>query len=75
MMGKEAVGDYCPQHSGLAVDIKTLKENDKDQWDAINRLRNRPPIWATAIISLLCFLLGCSLTYAGLITRLTGLIK
>lgn len=40
-------------------------ENDK-QWDAINQLRNRPPVWATVVISLLTFLLGCSLTYAGL---------
>ncbi len=37
-------------------------EKDKDeQWKAIDRLRNRLPNWATAVISLLTFLLGCSL--------------
>lgn len=38
--------------------IETLKESDKDQWEAINKLRNRLPNWATVVISLLTFLLG-----------------
>ncbi|MBA7608067.1 hypothetical protein ES703_15242 [subsurface metagenome] len=43
-----------------------LEKNDEDQWDAINQLRNRLPVWATMIISLLTFLLGCSITYAAI---------
>lgn len=38
--------------------IDTLKKNDIDQWDAINKLRNRLPIWATLLVSSLTFLLG-----------------
>ena len=36
--------------------IKTLEDDSKMQWEAIDKLRNRPPIWATAVISLLTFL-------------------
>ncbi len=52
------------------TEVIALKESDEKQWQAITKLQNRPPIWATAVISLLTFLLGCSLTYAGLIVRL-----
>jgi len=64
--------DFCREHSRLATEIENLKENNKEQWTAINKLRNRLPTWATAAISLLTFLLGCSVTYAGLLIRLAG---
>lgn len=35
-----------------------LKESDKELWSAVNVLRNRLPVWATIVISLLTFLLG-----------------
>lgn len=44
--------------------IKTLKESDERQWIAIDRLRNRLPIWATTLISILTFAIGCVSTYA-----------
>ncbi len=50
--------------------IETLKASDERQWQAIEKLQNRLPLWATMIISLLTFLLGCSFTYAGLIIRM-----
>lgn len=53
--------------------IIKLEEDNEDQWKVINQLRNRPPVWATAIISLLTFLLGCSITYAALIIRVVKL--
>lgn len=53
----------CGEHE---VRLDHLEYENKEQWEAINHLRNRPPVWATVVISLLTFLLGCSLTYAGL---------
>ncbi len=44
--------------------IKTLKESDEKQWEAIERLQNRLPIWATTLISILTFAIGCVSTYA-----------
>lgn len=44
--------------------LGTLEKETEDQWTAINRLRDRLPVWATVVISLLTFLLGCALTYA-----------
>jgi len=44
--------------------IETLKENDEKQWAAIERLQNRLPLWATTLISILTFAIGCVTTYA-----------
>lgn len=52
--------------------ISRLETDTVEQWTAINQLRNRLPGWATAVISLLTFLLGCSVTYAGLVLRMVG---
>jgi hypothetical protein len=44
-----------------------LEQSDKEQWIAISHLRHRLPTWATAIISLLTFLLGCSVTWIAIL--------
>lgn len=59
----------CTVCSGLQADIVTLKESDRDQWTAINALRNRLPLWATGVISLLTFICG------GLLTALAVALK
>jgi len=55
------------------IDIKRrvieLEKSDSLLWQAIEKLQNRLPIWATAIISLLTFLLGCSLTYVAILSK------
>ena len=51
------------------VDIPELKGVDGEQWTAINNLRNRLPTWATAIISLLSFLLGIAVSYIAFLSR------
>ena len=65
------MSEVCDAHSGILADVKQLQKDTDDQWTAINLLRNRLPAWATIVISLLTFLLGCSLTYAGLAQRMT----
>lgn len=62
----------CNEHSGCLKAIETLEQSDKDQWEAIKKIQNRPPVWATAVISLLTFLLGCSATYTGVVLKLLG---
>ena len=44
--------------------IQTLKDSDKMQWAAIEKLQNRLPVWATLVFSLLTFAIGCVSTYA-----------
>lgn len=58
--------DQCDAHSGIVTEIANLKLSDSKQWIAIEKIQTRPPIWATAVISLLTFLLGCSLTWAAM---------
>lgn len=50
--------------AGHAEAIITLKDSDEKQWKAIERLQNRLPLWATTLISILTFAIGCVTTYA-----------
>jgi len=52
--------------------IRNLKASDIKQWDAIEKLQNRLPIWATTVISVLTFFTGCTLTYAVMLARIRG---
>ena len=65
----------CDEHSGCLKAIENLEKSDTQQWEAIKRIQSRPPVWATALISLLTFLFGCSVTYASLIAKLSELAK
>ena len=62
--------EQCPAHSGIESEIKMLKESDKLQWVAIDKVMNRLPAWGTIIISLLTFLLGASVTYASMAIKI-----
>jgi len=50
-------------------DIETLKDSDVKQWATIEKLRNRLPIWATTLISLLTFSIGCTITYSVMLAK------
>lgn len=56
-----SVNEYCPEHSGFESRMETLENSDVRQWDAIERLQNRLPVWATLFISFLTFLLGAAI--------------
>ena len=58
------MSDECALGAVHTEAIKTLKESDEKQWEAIEKLQNRLPIWATTIISILTFAIGCVSTYA-----------
>ena len=63
--------EECKKHSGFEARLTEREKQDEDQWTAINNLRNRLPTWATLVISLLTFLLGCSVTLAAVANRLS----
>lgn len=60
----------CPAHSGIDTDIANIKLDVSAQWSAIDKLRNRPPVWATVVISVLMFALGFTLSFARTASRL-----
>jgi len=68
-MVENNTSSFCKAHSGIDQRLKGLENDTKDQWAAINLLRNRLPVWATIIISVLMFLLGATATYAGLAVK------
>ena len=51
------------EHEGINAEIKNLRESDLQQWEAIDKLRNRLPLWATFMIG------GLMSTVTGLIVR------
>ena len=68
-MTEENKNSFCKAHSGIEQKLNNLENDTKEQWTAINQLRNRLPTWATFVISLLTFLLGATATYAGLVVK------
>ncbi len=56
--------------------VQRLEKDTTDQWDAINDLRRfmrkLVPVWVTIVISVLTFITGCSLTFAGMIIKFAG---
>lgn len=64
--------EMCKQHSGLVQRITDVKDDTDKQWAEINRIKNRPPIWCTAVIAILSGLLGSILTYAALVVKIVG---
>lgn len=55
----------CVHHSGLDARVTNVEADTKDQWMAINKIMNRPPVWATVVISLLTFLVGLLVRTGG----------
>lgn len=56
--------------AGHSEAIKTLKDSDEKQWMAIEKLQNRLPLWATTLISILTFGIGCVSTYAVMLRNI-----
>jgi hypothetical protein len=67
--------EQCPMHSGFESEISVLKESDKEQWSAIKDIQKRPPAWATAVISILTFLLGYAVAYASMVVKVAEMVK
>lgn len=62
----------CGEHSKA---IENLERDTAAQWAAIDKLRNRLPVWGTLVISLLTFALGFTLNYAVTAARMAVLAK
>jgi hypothetical protein len=69
---EQQYSNFCDAHSGVENRLKNLEDSDSKQWVTIDQLRNRLPVWGTVVISLLTFLLGCALTFAGMIYKFKG---
>jgi len=61
---------YCKGHSGIEERVSKVETETEKQWKVLDQLRNRLPVWATIVISLLTFLLGGAITYATFAIRI-----
>ena len=68
-MDNKNPNSYCRAHSGIENRISKVEAETEKQWKVLDELRNRLPIWATIVISLLTFLLGASVTYATFVVK------
>lgn len=50
--------------------IGDVKDDTSKQWDEINHIKNRPPVWCTVVMMVLSGLLGSIITYATLAVRI-----
>lgn len=62
----------CGEHSEA---IATLKKDQAAQWAAIDKLRNRLPVWATVVFGVITFALGFTLNYAVMAARMAVMAK
>lgn len=63
---------YCKGHSGIDERISKVEGETEKQWKVLDQLRNRLPVWATIVISLLTFLLGGTMTYAAFAVKVAS---
>jgi len=62
----------CKGHSGIDERITKVEAETEKQWKVLDQLRNRLPVWATLVISLLTFLLGGAITYATFVVNVVS---
>ncbi len=60
----------CDKHSGIDERMSNVEAETEKQWKVLDQLRNRLPVWATIVISLLTFFLGASVTYAAFAVKI-----
>ena len=74
-MSENQANGMCKAHSGFNARLEKVEDDTEKQWDVLDKLRNRPPIWATVVIALLTGLLGASATYASLAVKIAQMGK
>jgi hypothetical protein len=60
----------CKAHSGFNARLEKIEDDTEKQWTVLDKLQNRPPVWATVVIALLTGLLGAAATYASLVAKI-----
>ena len=71
-IGNKNPNSFCKAHSGIDERILKVEAETEKQWKVLDQLRNRLPVWATIVISLLTFLLGASVTYAAFAVKVAS---
>jgi hypothetical protein len=52
------VKEYCDTHSGCVNQIETNKGNISTLFQAVEKIKNRPPVWATLAFSVALGVIG-----------------
>lgn len=57
--------DKCEAHTGLVNQIETNKDNIDKIYEILEKVRSRPPVWASLLISVLALMIGWLLSRVG----------
>lgn len=62
-----------PDIAVIENQVDRLQQDTAEQWKSIHELekfmRKLVPVWVTIVVSVLTFITGCSLTFAGMIIK------
>ena len=64
------MGESCLEHSGMEQAIKDSRAENQELKQEVKMLRNRLPLWASSLISLLTFALGYTVCYIEMIKHI-----
>jgi hypothetical protein len=56
----------CAAHSGLVQSSRQHETQIGELWLAVKSVQNRPPVWATALMSFLTFVIGILVGVIGM---------
>jgi len=56
--------EKCTEHTGCVNQINTNKDNIEKIYEILEKVRNRPPVWASLLISVLALVIGWLLSGA-----------
>lgn len=49
---------FCKQHSGVEERLSHVEKETGKQWEVLDKLRNRPPLWVTFVFAILTGMIG-----------------
>jgi len=61
--------NVCKQHSRVIQMAEDNKHDNQLQWQELDKIKNRPPVWCTLVMMVMSGLMGSILTYAALIGK------
>ena len=62
--------ETCAMHSGVVARVGYLETSDTHQWNVIEKLKDRLPVWATLMLMGLCTIIGALIGFIAATGRI-----
>ena len=64
------IKETCNLHSGIVARVGALETSDTHQWNVIEKLKDRLPVWATLMLMGLCTIIGALIGFIAATGRI-----